>query len=84
VNITLKEALLGFIKEIKHLDGHEVELDRFGKVTKPGFIHKIPGEGMPYSDYSGNIGDLIVTYKVTFPTTLTDEQKTLFKGFFAS
>jgi DnaJ family protein B protein 11 len=38
VEITLKEALLGFVKEINHLDGHEVELDRFGKVTKPGFL----------------------------------------------
>ena len=38
VTINLKEALLGFVKEINHLDGHEVELDRFGKVTKPGLV----------------------------------------------
>ena len=47
VHITLKEALLGFEKTLKHLDGHEVHIDRRDKVTKPGLMERFKGEGMP-------------------------------------
>lgn len=46
-NITLKEALLGFEREIVHLDGHIVKIDRRGKVTKPGLMERFKQEGMP-------------------------------------
>lgn len=62
VRLTMREALLGFEKTIMHLDGHEVELDRKNKVTKPGFIDKIANEGMPKADFSGEYGQLLVTY----------------------
>ncbi len=31
VNVTLLEALVGFSKKLKHLDGHEVEIKKNGK-----------------------------------------------------
>ena len=47
LEITLKEALLGFTKYITHLDGRSVEIDRVGQITKPGLILRMKGEGMP-------------------------------------
>ena len=82
VHLTLKEALLGFQKELIHLDGHIVEIDRRDKVTKPGLMERFKGEGMPvFEDYS-NVGDLLVTYIVDMPEKLSEEQKELFKEFF--
>lgn len=79
VHLTLRESLLGFYKSFKHLDGHEVDIDRRDKTTKPGFTEKIKDEGMPKSDYSGDFGDLIVKYVVDYPEELTPEQTGLFK-----
>ncbi len=39
-NITLMEALLGFKREIKHLDGRMIEIER-DKVTEPGQSHEV-------------------------------------------
>jgi DnaJ-related protein SCJ1 len=48
----LKQALLGFEKELTHLDGRKVKLNRKGKITKPGEVEKIRGEGMPVYEAS--------------------------------
>lgn len=37
VDITLKEALLGFKKKIKHLDNHFVKINK-EDITRPGII----------------------------------------------
>lgn len=81
VEISLKEALLGFEKTIRHLDGHEVTLRR-DFVTQPGDVEKIKGEGMPQHEFSSYHGDLFVEYKVNFPTSLTAEQTRLWEEFF--
>jgi DnaJ-class molecular chaperone len=81
VKITLKQALLGFKKEITHLDGHKVLINRT-KITKPGEVEKIKGEGMPVYEYPSDFGDLIVTYEVEFPKKLEEEQKELFRKIF--
>lgn len=52
VVITLKQALLGFEKEITQLDGRIIKLNRKGKITKPGEVEKIRGEGMPVYEAS--------------------------------
>ena len=73
VNISLREALLGFSKEITHLDGHVVNIEREGKTTKPGLLERFKGEGMPVFEHYGDFGDLMVTYIVDMPQVLSDE-----------
>ena len=85
VHISLKEALLGFEKTLVHLDGAKVRFNRLGKVTKPGLMERFKGKGMPlFESYSGESGDLLVTYIVDMPTELSDGQRGLFKEFFTS
>jgi len=81
VELTLKEALLGFEKTLDHLDGHQVTLKR-DYVTQPGDVDKIKGEGMPQHEYSSYHGDLFVEYKVVLPEKMTSEQIKLWEEFF--
>eukprot|EP00727_Mastigamoeba_balamuthi_P005008 m51a1_g14505 putative heat shock protein family protein (360) ;mRNA; r:805103-807122 len=76
--VSLLEALVGFEKELKHLDGHVVKLHRTD-VTKPGLVVTIAGEGMPIAGTPSVHGDLHVEFHVRFPTSLTEEQKEGFK-----
>ena len=57
-NISLVEALLGFKREIKHLDGRMIEIER-DKVTEPGQNHEVPGLGMPVFQKPGEFGKLV-------------------------
>jgi len=74
VHISLLEALTGFKTTMKHLDNHEVTLER-SDITKPGFVMKVKGEGMPIKEQSSDFGDLYVKFVVDFPDSLTDSQK---------
>jgi DnaJ-class molecular chaperone len=75
ITVSLKEALLGFTKQIIHLDNHSVEIKQTG-VTKPFYVKQIKGEGMPQHESPSIKGDLFVTINVKFPQSLTEEQKT--------
>lgn len=81
VPITLKEALLGFTKRVRHLDGHEVKITRT-EVTQPGQIIEIEGEGMPQHNFPSETGKLIVEFKVGLPEKLNSEQKRALGEFF--
>ncbi|KYQ89257.1 heat shock protein DnaJ family protein [Tieghemostelium lacteum] len=78
MSISLLEALTGFSKEITHLDGHKVPIERVD-VTKPGFVLKIQEEGMPHHSFPSQTGDLYVEFTVIFPTEITSQQKDDFK-----
>ncbi|KAF7794817.1 hypothetical protein EIP86_005959 [Pleurotus ostreatoroseus] len=67
--IGVDEALLGFERNITHLDGHTVTLKR-ASVTQPGFVQTIKGEGLPIFGES-SFGDLYVEYNVVLPTQLS-------------
>jgi len=73
MTISLKEALLGFKKSIKHLDGHIVKLS--SDYTKPGQVFVIEGEGMPVREDPSEFGKLRVITSVEFPNVLTSGQK---------
>jgi len=72
--ISVEEALLGFERNLTHLDGHVVNLKREG-VTQPDFVQVVKGEGMPRFDEPSLHGDLYVEYTVVLPATLSNDQK---------
>jgi len=83
VHLTFKESIIGYSKEIEHLDGHIVRIEHEGP-TQPQSIRRIKGEGMPDKvDYT-IYGDMIVTFEVEIPRVLTDNQKLAILTHFGS
>ena len=74
MTITLKEALLGFSRKVGHLDSHEVTVKQT-KVTTPGEVKRIKGEGMPQHNFPSEFGDLFVKFSIKMPKELTDAQR---------
>jgi DnaJ-class molecular chaperone len=81
--ISLKECLCGFSCEIPHINGKMLRLNHSGTshVIKPGEKKTIPGFGMVKNGQEGsNTGNLVVTFEVTFPDKLTEDQITAIHG----
>lgn len=74
IRISLKESLLGFSKQLSHLDGHITLVESTG-VTKPFEVKKIKNQGMPFHNVPSQQGKLHVTVEVVYPTELTAKQK---------
>lgn len=66
VTISLTDALTGFDMNIKHLDGHLVNIKR-EKITWPGSKLRKPNEGMVNFENNKKIGTLFITFDVDFP-----------------
>jgi len=81
IKISLKEAMLGFEREIKHLDGHTVDLNQKNP-TQPYQVFKIANEGMPFKDDPTQFGSLFVKAEVVFPNRFTEPQKKLVNELF--
>jgi len=82
-SITLLESLVGFEKEIQHLDNHTVHIKR-SSVTKPAFVQLIKGEGMPHHETPSVKGDLEIEYYIEFPSgELPEAKKIQFKELLA-
>ena len=67
MSVPLIEALLGFQRSIKQLDGESIVINRNNQVTQPGHVVKIEGEGMPVRGDMDARGDMFVTVGVEFP-----------------
>ncbi|CAE7452270.1 ERDJ3B [Symbiodinium natans] len=80
--VTLREALLGWTKTIRHMDGHTVEIGT-DSVTKPFQVIKVRGEGMPLRDDPSSFGDLYVKVEVMFPRALTGTQQDQISSIFS-
>ena len=77
LNLTLEEALCGFAKSITSLDGKDLKVANRA-VTVPNQQLRFANGGMPnQKDPQSLKGALIVTFKVTFPPSLSDQQKDL-------
>lgn len=72
--ISLDEALLGFKRKIKHLDGHHISISRQA-VTQPGSIQVIEDEGMPRYQAMG-YGNLYIEYTVVLPLEISGPFRT--------
>ncbi len=77
VPLDLYTAVLGGEVEVKTLES-PVKLKVKGG-TQPGEKVRLRGKGFPVYKKDGTFGDLYVTFKVSLPTNLTDEQRALFE-----
>ena len=75
--IDLYTAVLGGEQIVETLGG-KVKL-KVQPGTQNGAKVRLKGKGFPVYKQEGTFGDLIVTYSVTIPTNLTDEQQRLFR-----
>ncbi|KAK2949623.1 putative Chaperone protein DnaJ [Blattamonas nauphoetae] len=84
VNISIRDALLGFTLDVRHMDGHNMTISRENMCTFDGEQVRLEGEGMTRSDSTsfGTKGDLFVTFHITFPQSLTKEQRSLVEQLF--
>lgn len=78
LEISLQEALVGFEKSFRHLDGHNV-IVRKVDVSHCSEIVKIKSEGMPRRGNKSAKGDLYVTLNIVFPRKFSDKQKDLIR-----
>ncbi|KAF9890985.1 hypothetical protein FE257_005242 [Aspergillus nanangensis] len=78
VELSLKEALTGWDRIVKTIDGKSIRVQKAGP-TPPGYEEKFPNQGMTISKKPSERGDMIVRVKVNFPTTLTASQKDILK-----
>jgi DnaJ-class molecular chaperone len=70
--ISLRDALCGFLFKERGIDGREIELP-FRDVIVPGSERRLTGQGMPLM--GGGRGDRVIIFPVTFPISLSQEQK---------
>ena len=78
-DISLKDALCGFSMEIPTLGNAGALKVKIDDVLQRGASKVIRGEGMPISKQPGVRGDLVITFDVIFPKTLTAQQKNALK-----
>ncbi len=79
MNISLKEALLGFERNVMHLDGTDIEI-KCKSVINPYTEKTIEGSGYGSGYESGSVsnnGNLIIKFNIEFPKTIiiTDESR---------
>lgn len=74
VDLTLKEALTGWERIVKTIDGKSIRVSKPGP-TQPSWEERYPNLGMPISKKPTERGDLVVKVNIKFPETLTAAQK---------
>ncbi|CAI7587780.1 unnamed protein product [Penicillium palitans] len=74
VDLSLKEALTGWERIVRTIDGKSIRVSKPGP-TQPGHEERYPGLGMVSSKNPSNRGDLVIRANVSFPTSLTSSQK---------
>lgn len=75
--LNLYIAVLGGEQTVDTLDG-KVKL-KVKPETQNGTKVRLKGKGFPVYKQEGKAGDLIITYSIQIPTSLTDRQKELFR-----
>ncbi|XP_035918385.1 dnaJ homolog subfamily A member 1-like isoform X2 [Anopheles stephensi] len=74
VQLQLSEALCGFQRVIKTLDGRDIVIQSYpGEVVKHHSTKCVMGEGMPLLQMPGEKGRLIIQFVVVFPDSLPPE-----------
>ncbi|KAJ0412694.1 hypothetical protein ATCC90586_002324 [Pythium insidiosum] len=82
MEISLEEALLGYRKNLIHLDNRKVLLTS-EKVVEPFEVRTVHGEGMPVHNYPSQHGNLHVLHHIKFPSKLSKKQKEMAEALLA-
>ncbi|PWY70278.1 DnaJ-domain-containing protein [Aspergillus heteromorphus CBS 117.55] len=78
VEVSLKEALTGWERIVRTIDGKSIRVSKPGP-THPGHEERFPGLGMTISRKPSERGDLLVRVNVRFPASLSASQKEILK-----
>jgi DnaJ homolog subfamily B member 4 len=81
LNISFKESLCGFTREIKLLNGEILKLEIDEIITANKQIIK-ENLGMPIRKSKTLLGDLYITFIIDYPKKLTNEQKKIIENNF--
>ena len=82
MKISLRDALLGFERTIRHLDGHPVSVAHGGVATH-GQVIVLRGEGMPVHGVPSEFGQLRVKLSIEMPKRVTAEERDFVASHFA-
>ncbi|KAK4688573.1 DnaJ-related protein SCJ1, partial [Tremellales sp. Uapishka_1] len=82
VTLNWDQALLGFERNLTHLDGRKITVGRKG-TTQPGEVEVIEGEGMPAFGDTPQ-GDMFIEYSVVMPTEISDISRKKLEEVFGS
>lgn len=84
--ITLKDALIGFAFDLNHLSGKKYTINNnTGKVITTGYTKIVQHLGIKRErphPAPPMVGNLIISFKIKFPTELTDKQREVIKQHF--
>lgn len=72
--ISLKDSLCGCQLSVPTLEGENITL-RISDVVSPSLTRRISGRGLPNPKDPTKRGDLIVHFDITFPVSLSDNNK---------
>ncbi|GKZ37059.1 hypothetical protein AbraIFM66950_008449 [Aspergillus brasiliensis] len=78
VELSLREALTGWERIVRTIDGKSIRVSKPGP-TQPGHEERFPGLGMTISKKPSERGDLVVRVNVRFPASLSASQKDILK-----
>jgi DnaJ family protein B protein 4 len=80
--IDLVESLCGCDLEITTIDRKKINFSSYGPIA-PDREERFPGLGMPDVKDPNKRGDMIVHFKVDYPKTLTETQRTTLREIFS-
>lgn len=76
--ITLIESLTGLDFVLTHLDGRKIRIRNTpGEVIKPESKFTVEGQGMPFHKRTYQMGNLIIQFKIKFPSQIDAKTKAL-------
>lgn len=73
--ISLKQALCGTIIEVPTLTGDKIPINLTNEIVKPTTVKRIQGHGLPFPKEPSRKGDLLVSFDIKFPDTLSSSVK---------
>jgi DnaJ family protein A protein 2 len=72
--VSFEESIIGFVREITHLDGKKFVIKETGFV-KDDDTRVVIGQGLQVQGSDYKVGDLFVRYTVKYPENLPDDKK---------